>query len=110
MAVHWFGRTATIRFFILLITLVMYHSGGYEAEAQTVDDVAIRGNERVEDSTILLQVSTKPGEVFEQAKIEHDIKEIFKTGFFDQVSAKRESLGSGRSMVMIPCSKGTSPS
>lgn len=70
-----------------------------DAEAQAegarflVRDVQVEGNSRVETSTISLQIHTKPGAPYDAARAADDVKNIYRTGFFDQVSVRVPSEG-----------------
>ncbi len=64
-----------------------------------IDALDVRGNSRVEAGTILLQVKTQPGETYSSQKVANDIKDIYRTGFFEQVSTKLERDGSKSVLV-----------
>jgi len=57
-------------------------------EKFTLKDIRISGNLRVEDDGIRLHLKSRPGELFQQALVEQDVKAIFRMGFFDDVRAE----------------------
>jgi outer membrane protein insertion porin family len=61
---------------------------GQEPLAVRLKDVQISGNLRVEDEAIRLHLKSRPGEPFDPATVEHDVKAIFRMGFFDDVKAE----------------------
>ena len=65
----------------------------------TIEGVRIEGNRLVEPDTILMQVTAKAGEKFDKAKVEKDVKEIYRTGFFDQVLVKLEEHGNRGQLI-----------
>lgn len=69
----------------LLASLVLFAGA---AAAETVRDIGFEGNQRVEDSTIRLQVSSKVGSELDRDAVEKDTKEIYRSGFFKKVTAK----------------------
>lgn len=58
-------------------------------------DVSIEGNERVLESTIMMQISSQPGGYFEPRLVELDVKELYRTGSFQQVMARVEKHPDG---------------
>ncbi len=83
--------------FLLLILTLLISSTAYSQELVQAIDVV--GNQRVDESTVLLQVSSKTNQVLDPKQLETDIKEIFKSGFFEQVTAKLESQNGLRTLV-----------
>ncbi|MGH7797722.1 MAG: outer membrane protein assembly factor BamA [Candidatus Binatia bacterium] len=57
-------------------------------EKVTLKDVKISGNLRVEDDGIRLHLKSRPGDLFNAATVEQDVKAIYRMGFFDNVHAE----------------------
>src|SRR5262245_35594388 len=57
-------------------------------EKVLLKEVKITGNLRVEDDGIRLHLKSRPGEAFDAAVVEQDVKAIFRMGFFDDVQAE----------------------
>jgi outer membrane protein insertion porin family len=55
-----------------------------------ITSIEVDGNTRIDDSTVLLQVSSEIDSPLDSKTVEDDIKEIFRTGFFEQVVARVE--------------------
>jgi outer membrane protein insertion porin family len=62
---------------------------------EKVADVGVAGNRRVETDAIQVHVDFKPGDPFDRALVDADIKEIYAMGFFDNVwvTARRTPAG-----------------
>ena len=88
-------RFADFLFILMLYGLSLLLGGGVLAEEarETIQKISVRGNNRVAEETVLLQLSSEVGDVFEAEVIEKDIKEIYRTGFFEQVEANRGAGG-----------------
>jgi outer membrane protein insertion porin family len=56
-------------------------------------EIKIAGNLRVEDDGIRLHLKSRPGELFDPAVVEQDVKAIFRMGFFDDVRAELSPEG-----------------
>jgi outer membrane protein insertion porin family len=57
-------------------------------EKVTLKEVRIAGNLRVEEDGIRLHLKSRPGEAFDQAMVEQDVKAIYRMGFFEDVRAE----------------------
>ncbi len=76
---------------VLLVAIVVAPLGnhsGFAQEGAKLKDVRIGGNVRVEEDGIRLHVKSRPGDPFNAALIEQDVKAIFRMGFFDDVQAE----------------------
>lgn len=56
----------------------------------TISDIRIVGNERIPDGTVLNYLPVHEGDGFDTSQSAHVIRELFKTGFFKDVSLARD--------------------
>ena len=64
------------------------------AAAQSlVTEVRVEGNLRVEEDAVRLSVETRPGDPFDAARVDRDVKAIYRMGLFDDVSADFSAAG-----------------
>ena len=82
-----------IHFLILPLSLGCFIFFGFcptgSAQEKTVlKEVKIAGNLRVEEDGIRLHVKNRPGQLFDQAVVEQDVKAIYRMGFFEDVQAE----------------------
>ena len=73
------------------------HAPAYAAE--WVASVELEGNKRVESDAIRVHVTAVPGKPLERAVVDHDIKDIYSMGFFDNVWATLRRTPSGIQLV-----------
>lgn len=102
---------ARVAALLLLVAVIQQSAVIPVADAQTVpahlsgqriSAVEIEGNSRIEDSTILLQVKSAPGTSLSSDQVATDIKNIYRTGFFEQVrGALRTEGGAGVRLVFL---------
>jgi outer membrane protein insertion porin family len=82
--------------YLLLAFLLQLIAGSSYATAQDkirIKEIKIAGNVRVEDEGIRLHLKSRPGELFDPAAVEQDVKAIFKMGFFDDVQVEMSPDG-----------------
>ena len=63
--------------------------------------VGVAGNVRVEEDAIRVHLRTQPGQPFDQAAVDRDIRAIYAMGFFDQVGADVTPTGDNRVEVVF---------
>lgn len=56
----------------------------------------VEGNKIVSTTTILTKIKTRPGDRLSQATVDEDIKRLYGTGFFTDVSAEVRPYGTGQ--------------
>ena len=72
-----------LRLSIILFILILF---GNIAYAQTISQIKIEGNERVEISTIKSYLALKEGDTYSSEKIDNSIKNLFATELFYSVN------------------------
>jgi outer membrane protein insertion porin family len=55
---------------------------------QVVESVDIQGNRRLRDEDLLYYIKTRPGDVYDPAALERDLKELLSLNFFDKTATR----------------------
>jgi outer membrane protein insertion porin family len=74
--------------YFALFWIMMIPPKVWSQEKITLKDVKVSGNLRIEDDGIRLHLKSRPGELFNSANVEEDVKAIYRMGFFDDVHAE----------------------
>lgn len=69
--------------------------------------VSVAGNERIETEAIKLNIKTKSGDLFDQAKLRQDLTEIYKMGYFKEVRIEAEDTPQGQDVIFVVAEKPT---
>jgi outer membrane protein insertion porin family len=72
-----------------------------------IRSVNVSGNERIETEAIKLNIKTKSGDLFDQAKLRQDLTEIYKMGYFKEVRIEAEDTPQGQDVVFVVAEKPT---
>lgn len=56
-------------------------------QQQLVEDVQFRGNRRIPNDTLRLYVTTKPGDLYSQERVQRDYQAVLAQGFFDALKS-----------------------
>ena len=74
-------------------------SGAPVWQGRPIERVQFRGNRKVEDDAIRVQLLSKPGTLLDHAKLREDIRAMWKMGFFADVQVEGEIQSNG-SLIM----------
>jgi outer membrane protein insertion porin family len=58
------------------------------AVQQVVESVDIQGNRRLRDEDLLYYIKTRPGDIFDPAALERDLRELLSLNFFDKTATR----------------------
>jgi len=72
---------------------------GVAAQAPTVAEIAITGNDHISTEAIMAVVTLKPGAEVTPAAIENDRKAIADMGYFGEVTARTEDTSGGAKVI-----------
>ncbi len=84
--------------FFLLVPLKLWAQGG---EGAVVKQIDIVGSRRVEEETIRFKLKTQVGEPFAIETIREDVKNLYKLGFYDDISVEAEPFEDGLKLTFI---------
>ncbi len=94
------NRLFGVRFLVGLLTaLSVWGSAPSYAKAEEefqVTSVEVEGNKIVSSSTILAKIKTRPGDRATQVAVDEDVKRLYSTGFFTDVSAEIRPYQEGK--------------
>jgi outer membrane protein insertion porin family len=85
-------------FFLLLFMVGPASSGAVGQTAQntqTIESIEPAGNRRIPRDTIMARVYTRPGDIYDEAALQRDLRSVWNTGYFDDVRIEREQGAKG---------------
>ncbi len=71
----------------------------------TVKAVEVKGNKSIGSATILSRIKTRVGQEYRQSVISDDLKRLYNTGYFSDVSVDRENYAGGLKVVFFVVEK-----
>jgi outer membrane protein insertion porin family len=89
---------------ILVICLAVFSSGAF-AEEEIITDLKINGNRRIELAAIKNAIKLKVGDILDPAKVDADVRSIFKLGHFQDVRAERVRNERGGELTYVVVEK-----
>ncbi|GIS84755.1 MAG: hypothetical protein CM1200mP16_10550 [Nitrospina sp.] len=82
--------TAILALVSLVYVLPLSAQGG-----EVIESLKIVGNKRIDESTILYYIKSKPGTILSKSQIGKDIEQIFSLGQFKDIQVDTRSQGKG---------------
>lgn len=76
----------TKRIFLWLAALALTLSLAVPAHAETIRDIKVDGNQRIETATVLSYLDIRKGDAFDTAAMDRALKNLYSTGLFADVS------------------------
>ena len=89
----------TLSFVILLAVLFCFSVNAQEAEK--IVKINITGNERIDTGFIMNNIKTKENDPYNLDKIREDMKNIYKTGFFNDVQIDVQDTEKGKVVTFV---------
>jgi outer membrane protein insertion porin family len=85
--------------------LVGLSAGVRRADAAPLSEVQFEGLRLIEEGTVRLQLTSKPGSEYSEATVQEDIKKIYRMGYFDQVGVKTATEGGAVRVTFVVMEK-----
>ena len=84
-------------FFVALIgwTLLAFIPLAFAQEGESIQSVKVIGNKRIDESTILYYIKSKPGTVLSKKKIREDIEQVYSLGQFKDIRVETRETTKG---------------
>ncbi len=90
---HWRGR------WVLIVCLLVMAAGFpplSPALAEVIDEIEVTGTQRIEPETVRTYTGVRPGDEYDQLRVDKSLKTLFSTGLFADVTIRQE----GRKLVI----------
>lgn len=81
-------RALGLLFVFALLALAALPIKAQNPPQQVVESVDIQGNRRLRDEDLLYYIKTRPGDVYDPAALERDLKELLSLNFFDRTATR----------------------
>lgn len=72
-----------------------------------VAQVIIKGNKRIENDAVLAVIKTKPGGVYSPVRLDKDLRDVWKMGYFDDVRLETKDSPKGKVVTFLVKEKPT---
>jgi outer membrane protein insertion porin family len=74
---------------------------------QTIVDIQIKGNQRIEEDAVFRILKVKKGDVFNVKNLSDELKSVYAMGYFDDVRLEAETVPDGKILMFVVKEKPT---
>ena len=86
----------------VILTLILLSAAVFaSAQDLRVSDIQVGGNARIETSTVLAEISIKPGDLVSLETIDQAMQSIFKLGYFDDISVEMTEVQGAKILTFV---------
>ncbi len=72
-----------------------------ESKRPTIERIDIRGNRRIPEDTIRFYIQSRQGEVYDEARLELDLRALFKANFFENIEIEEKDGDTGKIITFV---------
>ncbi|MBX7198897.1 MAG: outer membrane protein assembly factor BamA [Rhodospirillaceae bacterium] len=83
-------RIVAVLMILVLAAFAVPQRAFAQSDSDTIEIIAVQGNQRVEPATIRTYLTVREGDTFDPARIDRSIKNLFATSLFADVSISRQ--------------------
>jgi outer membrane protein insertion porin family len=88
-------------FILPAMFFVLATAAAQQAERPNVERIDIRGNRRIPEDTIRFYIQARPGEPYDELRLEADLRALWKANFFENVYVDEKDGDTGKIITFI---------
>lgn len=73
-----------------LVEQTINHLKAFLEKKEIIEEIRLTGNLRIKEDVILPLISSKPGMILDQKRLNQDLRTLYKTGYFENIEIKLE--------------------
>lgn len=95
------AKSVKIWICILGFLLTGYAAFAQQSELKKIERIDIRGNRRIPEERVRFYIQTFPGDNFDEASLEFDLRALWQTNFFDDIQIHERDGDVGKIITFI---------
>ncbi len=88
-------------YFVLYVLFFILFPAVSYAQSNVVEKVLVKGNKRIEKDAILAVIRTRPGVTLDYEKLDKDLRDIYRMGYFSDVKVEVKDGKKGKIVIFI---------
>lgn len=89
-----------VRHLVFLISLILLSAVSVQAADETIEDIVVRGNGRVESDAILTIIKSRRGGKLSDSVVREDMQTLYDLGYFSDLRFFKKPSGTGVTLVI----------
>ncbi len=94
-------KSSAFATWILWLLLSGFAAFAQQPKQTIIERIDIRGNRRIPEDSIRFHIQSRPGEPYEEARLEFDLRSLFKTGYFENIEIQERDGDTGKILTFI---------
>lgn len=86
---------------ILGFLLLCAASVAQEQPGTKIERIDLRGNRRIPEETVRFYIQSRPGEVYDEGRLELDLRNLYKAGFFENIEIQEKDGDIGKIVTFV---------
>lgn len=91
---------------ILLLPAILFlicadRTAGKPPQESVIERIDIRGNQRVLETRVRSDIQSKPGDPYEEARLESDLRSLYRSNFLENISIEARDGDSGKIVTFL---------
>jgi outer membrane protein insertion porin family len=88
---------------ICFLGFLLFISAAFAQEAPkiNIERIDIRGNRRIPEDTIRFYIQSRPGEPYDESRLEFDLRSLYKANFFENIEVQERDGDSGKIITFV---------
>ncbi len=88
---------------LIFLGLLLIGSSGAAQDRQrpNIERIDIRGNRRIPEDTIRFYIQSRPGEAYDESRLELDLRALYKANFFENIAIDERDGDTGKIITFI---------
>ena len=104
-AKYFFEEGDSIAELPVMLSRITYRIISYTDRYSRISKISINGNKKIDTGAIIQKIMVESGDRYNQGKLRQSIKEIYKMGYFDNISIEAIDTEQGRELTFIVTEK-----
>lgn len=93
------GQLIRLLLLYYLLSILIFNHVGWAQDGANIKGIEVRGNRRIETSTILAKIKTREGDIYSADRIREDIKALYAIDYFDDIRVESETFDGGVKLI-----------
>lgn len=85
----------------ILLLICADGTAGQQRQESVIERIDIRGNRRIPEAGIRSDIQSKPGDAYEETRLQSDLRSLYKSKLFENISIEARDGDSGKIVTFI---------
>lgn len=94
-------RYTTRAFSLVALLLMSQFAAAQQQKGPSIERIDIRGNRRIQEDTIRFYIQSRPGDPYDEGRLELDLRALYKANFFENIEITQRDGDTGKIVAFV---------